>query len=46
MIEKLSFSLKLRERLSGKNLSLNSFSKLPANILDLLKSGKLKPLLV
>jgi hypothetical protein len=46
MIEKLSFSLKLRERLSGKNLSLNSFSKLPTNILDLLKSGKLKPLLV
>jgi hypothetical protein len=46
MTEKLSFSLKLRERLSGKNLSLNSFSKLPANILDLLKSGKLKPLLV
>jgi hypothetical protein len=46
MIEKLSFSLKLRERLSGKNLNLNSFSKLPTNILDLLKSGKLKPLLV
>jgi hypothetical protein len=46
MVEKLSFSLKLRERLSGRNLSLNSFSKLPANILDLLKSGKLKPLLV
>jgi hypothetical protein len=46
MIEKLSFSLKLRERLSGRNLSLNSFSKLPTNILDLLKSGKLKPLLV
>jgi hypothetical protein len=46
MTEKLSFSLKLRERLSGKNLSLNSFSKLPANILDLLKSGRLKPLLV
>jgi hypothetical protein len=50
MGEKLSFSLKLRERLSerlsGRNLSLNSFSKLPANILDLLKSGKLKPLLI
>jgi len=46
MIEKLSFSLKLRERLSGRNLSLNSFSKLPMNALDLLKSGKLKPLLV
>jgi len=46
MSEKLSFSLKLRERLSGRNLSLNSFSKLPANILNLLKSGKLKPLLV
>ncbi|MCC6026772.1 MAG: hypothetical protein LM575_07370 [Caldimicrobium sp.] len=46
MTEKLSFSLKLRERLSGRNLSLNSFSKLPTNILDLLKSGKLKPLLV
>ena len=46
MTEKLSFSLKLRERLSGRNLSLNSFSKLPANTLDLLKSGKLKPLLV
>jgi hypothetical protein len=46
MTEKLSFSLKLRERLSGRNLSLNSFSKLPANILDLLKSGRLKPLLV
>jgi hypothetical protein len=46
MIEKLSFSLKLQERLSGKNLSLNSFPKLPTNILDLLKSGKLKPLLV
>ena len=46
MIEKLSFSLKLRERLSGRNLNLNSFSKLPANILDLLKSGRLKPLLV
>jgi len=46
MIEKLSFFLKLRERLSGKNLSLNSFSKLHTNILDLLKSGKIKPLLV
>lgn len=46
MTEKLSFSLKLRERLSGRNLSLNSFSKLPTNILDLLKSGKLKPLLI
>jgi len=46
MIEKLCFSLKLRERLSGRNLSLNSFSKLPTNILDLLKSGRLKPLLV
>lgn len=46
MTEKLSFSLKLRERLSGRNLSLNSFSKLPANILGLLKSGGLKPLLV
>jgi len=46
MTEKLSFSFKLRERLSGRNLSLNSFSKLPTNILDLLKSGKLKPLLV
>jgi hypothetical protein len=46
MVEKLSFSLKLRERLSGRNLSLNSFSKLPANTLDLLKSGGLKPLLV
>jgi len=46
MTEKLSFSLKLRERLSGRNLSLNSFSKLPTNILDLLKSGRLKPLLV
>jgi hypothetical protein len=46
MIEKLSFSLKLRERLSGKNLSLNSFSKLPTKTLDLLKSGRLKPLLV
>jgi len=46
MTEKLSFSLKLRERLSGRNLSLNSFSKLPTNTLDLLKSGRLKPLLV
>jgi hypothetical protein len=46
MTEKLSFSLKLGERLSGRNLSLNSFSKLPTNILDLLKSGRLKPLLV
>jgi len=46
MTEKLSFSLKLRERLSGRNLSLNSFSKLPTNTIDLLKSGGLKPLLV
>jgi len=46
MTEKLSFSLKLRERLSGRNLSLNSFSKLPTNALDLLKSRRLKPLLV
>ncbi len=46
MTEKLSLSLKLRERLSGKNLTLNSFSKLPKPTLDLLKSGGLKPLLV
>jgi len=46
MTEKLSFALKLRERLSGRNLSLNSFSKLPKPTLDLLKSGGLKPLLI
>jgi len=46
MTERLSFALKLRERLSGRNLSLNSFSKLPKPTLDLLKSGGLKPLLI
>jgi len=46
MTEKLSFALKLREQLSSRNPSLNSFSKLPKPTLDLVKSGELKPLLI